>query len=386
MSQHHNLIELLRASLQEGYVPQLQAPCFEELLLLAGQHGISALLYPAVKHQPLPPPVHKLYREEAYSAATRETLQSQALARFFDLCETKEIPVLPLKGCVIKEIYPQPALREMSDVDLLISRKKRRDIATLMAQLGNRPVPIDCDGTDVYESPLGLRYEVHFSLDEDGFNPASKNFCAKLFEQATPQTNKCYVHELPPETHYTYILCHFVKHLLYGGVGIRQLTDLYLWHKHKNTDTARLQSLLQELDLEKLHTTVQTLALHYFEGQPATEATDELGRYLLSSGVFGNEAQRQTDRMLQEGEGVSYYLHRCFPPYSAMRKYFPSLRYLPILLPFYWLWRILRALFFRRKKMKTELELLKTQHNDDLKDRVEFYRRCGLSVYEEKEF
>ncbi len=384
MSQKDNLIALLRASLQGTFPPVLQAPCFEELLLLARQQAVTALLYPAVKGQTLSPDLLRLFKEEAYSAATRETLQNRELAQFFALCEEGDIPVLPLKGFVIKALYPQPALREMSDVDLLIPPKKRRSVEKLMEQMGNRSEPTDCHDTDVYQSPLGLRYEIHFSLREDGFNPATTAFCTSLWKQATPQEGKRFLYELSQEAHYAYILCHFVKHLLYGGVGIRQLTDLYLWHKHYQMEG--LRTLLQELRLDKLHETVQTLALHYFEGQPSTAAATELGDYLFSSGVFGNEAQRQTDRMLRNGQGASYYLHRCFPPYGTMKKYFPSLRYVPVLLPFFWLWRILRALFFRRKKMKTEIQLLETQDNENLKARVAFYRRCGLSVYEEKDF
>ncbi len=386
MSQQDNLIELLRASLQEDYVPQLQEPRFDELLLLAGRQAVTALLYPAVKKQSLPPALLKVYKEEAYSAVTREALQSKELALLFDTCEKEEIPVLPLKGCIIKELYPQPSLREMSDVDFLIPRKKRRAMAKLMVQMGNTTEPSDCDDTDVYQSPLGLRYEIHICLKEDGFNPASAEFSSNLWKYAKPRPNSRFVYELSAEAHYTYILCHFVKHLLYGGVGIRQLTDLYLWHKHKNMDEARLNALLQELELDKLHETVQTLALHYYEGQAPTESSKELGDYLFSSGVYGNEAQRQADRMLRNGQGFSYYLHRTFPPYGTMVKYFPSLRYAPVLLPFFWLWRIVRAVVFRRSKMKTEIQLLGTQDNEHLKTRVSFYRRCGLSVYEEKEF
>ena len=382
MSQQDNLIALLRASLQEDFRPALQDACYEELLLLAGQQALTALLYPAVKKQPLPSQLLKLYKEAAYSAATREALQNRELAQFFAHCEEAEIPVLPLKGCVIKDLYPQPALREMSDVDLLIPPKKRRAMAKLMAQMGNRSEPTDCDGTDVYQSPLGLRYEIHLCVKEDGFNPASAEFCCDLWKWAKPRTNSRFVYELSPEAHYAYILCHFVKHLLFGGVGLRQLTDLYLWQKHHPVEG----TLLQVLGLDKLQETVQCLTLHYFEGQPATETAKELGDYLFSSGVYGTEAQRQTDLMLRNGQGFAYYLHRCFPPYSAMVKYFPFLRYVPVLLPFFWLWRILRAVIFRRSKMKTEIQLLETQTNETLKARVAFYRRCGLSVYEEKDF
>lgn len=378
MSQQANFIELLRASLQDNYVPQLREPDFEVLLLMARQQAMSALIYPAVKKQTLSPALQKLYKEDAYNAVTREALQSKELSLFFDRCRQQGIPLLPLKGWVIKELYPQPALREMSDVDLLVPRQKRRTMATLMAQLGHTAEPVDADDTDVYTSPVGVRYEIHLSLKEDGFNTPSTAFCTQL-EAYLAEGN------LPSEVHYVYILCHFVKHLLYGGVGLRQLTDLYLWHKHKNADSARLRTLLQELELDRLHETVQALALHYFEGQAATETALELGDYLFSSGIYGNESQRQTDRMLRNGQGVSYYFHRCFPPLETMERYFPSLRRIPLLLPFFWLWRILRALCFRRSKMCKELELLDTQHQDDLTARVSFYRRCGLSVYEEKD-
>ena len=82
MSQQANFIELLRASLQDNYVPQLREPDFEVLLLMARQQAMSALIYPAVKKQTLSPALQKLYKEDAYNAVTREALQSKELSLF----------------------------------------------------------------------------------------------------------------------------------------------------------------------------------------------------------------------------------------------------------------------------------------------------------------
>lgn len=53
----------------------------------------------------------------------------------------KELPargirVLPLKGSILKEFYPQARYRQMADVDILIDRKNMEKAHTVMKELG----------------------------------------------------------------------------------------------------------------------------------------------------------------------------------------------------------------------------------------------------------
>ncbi|MBR6825754.1 MAG: nucleotidyltransferase family protein, partial [Oscillospiraceae bacterium] len=237
--------------------------------------------------------------------------------------------------------------------------------------------------TDVYISPLSMTYEIHRGLGGEGFSQASRKFTSELLSLAHPIENGSCVMELPPEEHYVYILCHFIKHFIYGGVGVRQLTDLFICQRQWSLDQTKVDRLLEDLELTDFHRKISALWEAWFLDGESDDFTEELGTYILHSGVFGNEPQRATDRMLAEGQNRNYFLARLFPPYRTMKKYFPILQKLPILLPFAWIWRAIRALLFRRKKLVAELHAVSDIDDAALDSRKTFYKKCGLSVYDQ---
>lgn len=380
--QERNFIALLSQAVQPKQMSVLQEPSYADILKLADSHAVSSLLYPALKkHLPMGDPVLAEMKRNSFSAATRESIQEKELSQIFAACRDRKIPVLPLKGCVIKSLYPYPELRFMSDADLLIRAEDREAMRTVMEGLGHRFHKVDAGDTDVYISPLHMNYEIHVELSEEGFSEQSRAFTGKLLELAHPGSHNPYLLELPPEEHYIYILCHFIKHFIYGGVGVRQLTDLFICYHRWELDSSKIDALLRDLELTQFHDRIKALWEHWFSGKEADEVTDSLGTYILHSGVFGNEHQRSTDRILSEGQEKSYILARLFPSFKIMKGYFPWLKKLPFLLPFAWIWRAIRAVLFRRDKLSTELKAMKETDEDALEQRRTFYRRCGLKVY-----
>jgi hypothetical protein len=82
-------------------------------------------------------------RAMQHSHANR--VRAKTLAKVLDAFQTAGIDVLVLKGTALAHlVYPQPGLRSMRDVDLLVSRSQARQAQTLLAELGfNAPPPGD---------------------------------------------------------------------------------------------------------------------------------------------------------------------------------------------------------------------------------------------------
>ena len=380
--QEKNFISLLRASVLPELVPQLEEPVYDEILSIAERHAVTGLLYPGLKKCLSPQdPLLSQMKKRSFGAATSESIRKKELSEIYALCNNGKIPVLPLKGCVIKELYPYPELRTMSDADLLIPPEGRSEIRKGLETLGFRFHKVDAADTDVYVSPLSLNYEIHLDMTGEGFSPKSREFCGRLLELSQPVEVGSFVMSLPPEEHYIYILCHFIKHFIYGGIGIRQLTDLYICYNNWNLDLRKVRDLLEELELSSFHNNLKALWEHWFTEAPSTDTTEAMGSYILHSGVFGNEEQRATDRLLSVEQEGNYIIRRLFPPYKVMKGFFPILRKLPFLLPFAWIWRAVRAILFRRKKLTAELDVMSATDADALDSKRQFYRHCGLSVY-----
>lgn len=378
--QEQHFISLLRASVFSQSVPMLSEADYAQIFLLAQKHAVAGLLYPAVKRISPPPPILSELKKLAYGAATREQLQSRELAQITAACEQAQIPILLLKGCILKNLYPIPSLRYMSDIDLLIDPTREKEMHEILLSMGFTIEKIDASSTKVYVSSQAMRYEIHLDLSGEGYHEPSRHFASELMERAVPAEGMTYVRVLPLEDHYAYLLCHFVKHFIYGGIGVRQLIDICLCQKKWQMDDKKLLPLLDSLGLTEFHENLTALSQHWFEGAEATDSIKELGEYILASGVFGNETHRSTDRMLQQGEGFAYLWRRTFPPYRTMKEYFPILKKLPFLLPIFWIWRALRALLFRRKKLQAEVSAFEATDSEMIAERAAFYQRCGLRL------
>lgn len=386
--QMQNFIAILRSAL-DGAPPQLSSPDFERLFQLAQLHGVGNLLYPVLKRLPPEGQPHAAYlkrcKELAYAAASRDAIQSQELKTLMNTLQAAHIAVIPLKGCEIKQLYPQPALRYMSDTDLLIAPEDAEKIREILTGCGFTVRRCGVGTVDLYFSPSGMNYELHRSLKEEGYTAKTAEFLHKLRSCAIESQTTL---RLSPEAHYVYILAHAVKHLLSGGTGARTVMDVWLCAHRWQLDRDELNRLLRSADLFDFSQTMERLAETWFGSAAPDALTEELSEYILSGAVFGTEARRVESRMLARGEkkgSAGYWLRRIFPSYRTMCIYFPFLTKCPIALPFLWVYRGVRSVFVQRKKLLQEFQVVSATNDETLKRRSDLFTRCGLKLNDGKD-
>lgn len=382
-----NMLRLLRAALHNNACELIQAD-FVQIFALAQSHGVSNMLqYGLACLSPDEKPTGDIataLKGVALASVSREIIQQQELQSIFSVFGEKKIPVMALKGAVVKYLYPKPELRFMSDIDLLIPPEFGEAVRESMIGLGFQCVRYGNGATDIYRSTHGMNYELHRDLSEEGFNPAAVTFLRNLMDFSAPSGEDCML-VLPHEEHYAYILCHFVKHLLDGGIGVRQVMDVYFCRRNWPMDEEKLRVLLTRLELMDFASNVERLAEHWFGNGAGDPVTEELGKYVLGSGAFGKEEQKVADRMLKQEKRsgkLSYAWSRLFPSYELMCFYYPVLKKWPILLPIFWIWRMLYACIYRRDKLKNEVAAVNKTDMEAVRRRAAFYHRCGLKVYD----
>lgn len=383
-----DIITLLSSVLGSDRI--LDAPNFHACISYAQIHGLVGIVYYVLPMIPLDmqpdSKIRDFLKKAAYSSAVRNEIQDREIQEICKAFCSKAILFLPLKGFELKTLYPKPEMRYMSDTDILIEDLQADEVRLSLENLGYRTDRFGNGDTDIYTSPSGLRYEVHRSLEHEGFNAASCLFLKDILSYAVQDNTEDAMLRIPHEEHYAYILCHFVKHLLNGGIGIRQVMDIYLCRKKWVFDEEKLAKLLAELELTEFAATIEKLANHWFGDGEGDSVTEELGEYILGSGVFGKDEQKVADRMLKEEKKqgkFSYVWSRLFPSYKTMCFYYPVLKKWSILLPVFWVWRMIYALIFRRDKLKREVTTVSETDREAVRQRAAFYQRCGLNVYSE---
>ena len=163
------LLTLLDCAIHEKQPPEgcARGADWQALADLARSHHIEALLLDAALAVPGEnAPARELI--DQWQAAAMNTMISQgALAiQASMLTQTLDeagVKAVMLKGMALKALYPQPDLRTMSDLDLLVAPAQQEAAHAAMETAGYTVVERE-PGVDVMRAPEGLRAELHSQL------------------------------------------------------------------------------------------------------------------------------------------------------------------------------------------------------------------------------
>lgn len=291
----------------------------------------------------------KALRSNAAKCLLVTQRQEAALRLLMQTFEKNGIDYLPVKGTILRQHYPMPELRTMGDADILIRREQYDKVAPLMEQLGYSFAMEDLS-VKSWTSPR-LLVELHVDLVPETDGDLYRYY--KNPWRLGRQIDNTHRYEMSHEDAFVFLFAHFAKHCRRGGVGIRQMTDLWV---HLTTfadmDMAYIDRTMEQLGLLPFYKNVMDTLRIWFVGGEHTEATKVITMHILNSGVFGTQESSELVRALrvtdpEDGKKSKWklLLNAVFPPYTRMREVFPILREHRWLLPFCHIWRFIRALF-----------------------------------------
>jgi hypothetical protein len=188
-----------RVDSDPAFYPQLayQANRLSDWAALPAQanaHGLGPLLYVHLKEagvsipQPVKRELQGLYLRHRHANQVRGRVLAELLTAF----EAADIPALVLKGAALAHLlYPEPGLRPMRDIDLLVSRAEARRAQQLLAELGFKaPVPAP-------EAPLPGKHLSNATRTVEGLT-VSVELHHNLFNVGTPASLE--LADLPPRS------------------------------------------------------------------------------------------------------------------------------------------------------------------------------------------
>lgn len=284
-----------------------------------------------------------------------EASQASAQAALFDAFERRGIAFAPLKGCALRALYPESALRPMCDIDLLADPNDAQRIGAALTDLGYQALDAGMGNTLEYALHGIVKLEVHQTL----FSPTVPGRLGAPLDGALGRARPAaggFRRELRPEDHYPYLLAHMYKHYRISGSGVRPLADvwLYLRAHSEALDWAEVRRTLDDMGLTAFERSVARLAAVWFGGAEDDPALYDLEDFLLGDGLFGAAGTRVVNRALADHpEGGAKALaaalfSSAFPGRAAMARAYPALNRWPALLPLCWIARWAKALAFRR--------------------------------------
>ena len=361
------IIALIRALMQDRPLPPVpEGISLGELFSVSKAHGIQALVFRGLNElQPdCMDPVWKQWENQVNQLLAQSVVQLQERDELIDIFTRAEMDVLPVKGCWLKELYPDINDRQMSDLDMLVREEDVSRAEVLLLERGYRKDEVGFHHT-VYRQAPYLVLELHTSLlpkiDEH------RSYYEDVWNRATAGENPR-LYRLKPEDAYIYYLVHLNMHLSEGGSGIRSILDncIYL-RAHPYMDQAYLDRELDTLGLSPMARQVQALSHCWFEtGQEIPEELQSFAQAVCEAGTYGfweNRVQNRMEHLAKRYPNpvirfFAYCLPRFFLPMPTMKRRYPILEKLPVLLPFCWAARVASMMLHNEDSFWQHLGLL----------------------------
>ncbi|MBQ7365210.1 MAG: nucleotidyltransferase family protein [Clostridia bacterium] len=350
------LLQLLARALNPA-VPLTETPSAETLWAIyqkAQAHDMAHLLFTSLDglSVDIPPELLFKLRKKWLLAGSRYAQQSYELERITALFETNGIAYLPLKGTLLRELYPDPAMRTSCDIDILVhSEDLDKADELLCRELGYQPWGKSTHDV-AYHGTSGVRLELHFDINEPDFRTI---LCfATIWEQVHLVEGSAFRYEMTPEHFVLYHIYHMAKHFAAGGCGIRPFMDLWVLKHRADYDEEKLAQLLREASLSAFARQAFGLCEVWFGGAQHTVLTREMEQYLIGAGIYGSRDNLVAIAQVKEGGKLLYFFRRVFLPFHKLKRVYPKLEKYPILYPWYQVKRWVSFLFRKNKKETLE--------------------------------
>ena len=378
------VLTLIKSAIKEKSYPLPEGFSIEEAFDFILKHKIMMLAYDGAvrcgvsKNEPAMQKLFKIY----ISGMLKSEKQLAAVNKIYSAFNENGIDYLPLKGCNMKYLYPKPELRSMGDADILIKEEQYENLKVLVEKLGFSDEGEVCHHyvwnsedlhLELHSEPMPENYKSFHCYYENGWNKAIKT-----------ETNK---HVYSTEDEFIFVLTHFAKHYLEGGIGLRHITDIFVYLKaFPKMDFEYIEKEVSKMGILKFHKNIlKTVDYYFYEGE-IDEAVEIVSEYIFESGnwgnynshVFANGARNSIKDEKVKGSKLKFMIQAAFPPAGNIKGRYPILKKAPFLLPIIWPIRWVDAFIFRNKNFKKNIK--KLEYMDDEKSEIylEKFKKSGF--------
>ena len=207
---------------------------WNELINLSRKHKIEGLIYSALNKSRLlenidEDKVKDLKKEVFFTGVTQISNMSK-LEKVFNEFSKENVPVIVLKGLVVREYYPQPEQRSMSDADIFVKAKDLNKSKKILIDLGYTEIDAEASHHIKYIKSGYPMIELHWHvMKRDGFSDELDLFEDDIWDRTIEVKVKgAKVLSLGYEDLALHLCMHMAAHLAASGFGVRQIADLVL--------------------------------------------------------------------------------------------------------------------------------------------------------------
>lgn len=327
---------------------------WDEILCYAHNHQVSGIVYYQYKDN-VPLKYAEILKREMLGTMCFQASRENELEHTQILFKDASIPFFIVKGPIVADLYPNPGLRSMGDIDIIVHVEDREECHNILLRNGFTCVYKEEEREWAYFKN-NIEFELHGHLVNKSINVKD---CEVMF------FDTCWDYivdeQLVWNFHLLYLLFHIKKHMLNYGVGFRQFMDLAVVAQKKVLNWQWIKSKLEEMEMLLFAQTCYGFIERWFgiKTPIAIEIDDEFfektTEHIFSNGVFGFDNTDNYDNILinrvRKRKNIIFQMtvisiKKTFPSMKTMKNIgmYKYLDRLPLLLPIAWVHRWFKIL------------------------------------------
>lgn len=379
-TEHMQLISMLRARMHGQTLPKPDNAYLPQTVRLALQHKLGPFMcqwlmeYPQEGSAVLPE-----LTASAHQAIFRDTQFDFVRTQITQVLTEHGINHVFMRGVCLKENYPDPTLRTMSDIDILVKASDFSRIRKAMVALGAELCRGDGNHR-TFRFPEGVTVEFHPNLIHCScpvgtlVNPGW---------QYVPEGQPAGEQIMTDEGFYINVMAHLANHFVAGGVGVRFVLDIWVCRHLRSPQMDRqwVEQELQRIGLLAFARNMEALAEWWFSGAPETPVLQALADYIFSSGSHGEEERAMLNAIClspKKSRGSALW-HKIFYPRQDLENRFDWVIGRPWLLPVAWIVRAWKALTERWGKISHWHKGTRKFTDEDIDQQRKLLREFGIN-------
>lgn len=366
---------------------------FRKLFQIANQNSIANMAaFSITKNNNVPDEIRVLFEKQRYAIISQQVKCKKVIAELSEILREANVKGIVLKGMILKDCYPNPFMRAMSDIDVYAEQEEIEKLGNLMVQHGFNKGVIGRGNHYEYLKYNVVKIEFHPELvalssaygrmvySKQGYSNVPIARKMDLWSYTESFDGNPFVLKLKPEQHYIYVIMHMMNHFLSAGTGIRSIIDVWIMNKYfgGKWDRKIINDSLEEFGLLKFERYAVALANRWFDFRDVLNIdihVDEdiltaFEEYILTSGTYGNLNNLSSRQLSFNASGFSKFfllMRNVFPSYGHMKNAYSIIAKKPVLLPAMWVYRIFDVLVNRKTQTKSRIHAILNVNVDSAK-------------------
>lgn len=340
---------------------------WNEVIEECRQHQISSLVYSGISKESLKN-IDKntldKWKRETFMSGVYQINHIKQVSNVLSTLNTNNIPVIVLKGLVVRDLYPKSELRTMGDADILVHENDLDNVVNILQEEGY--IEHGRNAFHIEFSRGNSHIEVHWTLANEEMFDGIVEFKDETWERAIDvNVGESKSLSMCDEDLLLYCCIHMAKHFINSGFGIRQVCDVLLLveKRGQHIDWDSFVNRTKRSGVYKFTMSIFAICNKLFEISIPDELKegfvefndkylDELIDLIWANGVHGkkNKADIRVKQLMKvEDNKKDSWIRRIkvmyFPTGEGLAERYSYAKKNKTLLPIAWIHRILNAIF-----------------------------------------